>query len=64
MAQDDSDRQAEAPADHGRTDPQPRHWTREPWWVIPLAGAVAALLPLLKYRRFQRACLGSASSRP
>lgn len=31
---------------------EPRHYTRQPWWVIPLAAVVVALLPLLKFGKF------------
>ena len=33
---------------------EPRHYTREPWWVVPLAGIILGLLPVLKYSEFQR----------
>lgn len=39
-------------------EPGPRHFTKEPWWVVPLAGGIAALLPLVKYGQFRRAELG------
>jgi hypothetical protein len=26
-----------------------RHFTREPWWVVPLAGLIAGALPLIKW---------------
>jgi hypothetical protein len=29
------------------------HYTREPWWVVPLAGAVTAMLPIWKYASLQ-----------
>lgn len=31
----------------------PRHFTREPLWVIPLSGLVAGVLPLLRYGSFR-----------
>jgi hypothetical protein len=58
MAQDELDRRAEVPEGGDGANPEPRHLSREPWWVIPLSGAVTALLPLLKYGRFQRAVPG------
>lgn len=30
-----------------------RHFSRDPWWVVPLAGAIAALLPLWRYGSLQ-----------
>jgi hypothetical protein len=38
-------------------DSGPSHYTKQPWWLIPLGGIVVALLPLLKFGRFQRADL-------
>ena len=40
-------------------DKEGRHFSREPWWVIPLGGFAAALLPLLKYGRLQQALPGT-----
>jgi len=37
---------------------QPKHFTREPWWVVPIGGIAAGLLPLIKYGRFKQANLG------
>ena len=34
-----------------------KHYTREPWWVVLVAAGVMAILPLWKYRSFQRANL-------
>ena len=34
--------------------PAPEHFTRQPWWLVPLGGLVAALLPLFKYGKFQQ----------
>lgn len=31
-----------------------KHFTREPWWVIPLAAAVMAIVPIWKYFDVQR----------
>lgn len=38
--------------------PQPKYFTKEPWWLILIGGAVAALLPLFKYGGLQRAIPG------
>lgn len=52
-------RQVEQHETHERSDcsvdkaPELRHFTREPWWVVALAGVVMALFPLWKYGRVQ-----------
>lgn len=35
--------------------PPQKHFTREPWWVIPLSAAVVATLPVWRYADVQRA---------
>ena len=32
--------------------PRPKHFTKEPWWLVPVGGAIAALLPLIRYAKF------------
>jgi hypothetical protein len=32
---------------------EPRHYTREPLWVIPLSGLLAGLAPVVKYGSFR-----------
>lgn len=36
----------------------PKHYTKEPWWVVPLGGAAAALVPLIRRGHFERSNLG------
>lgn len=36
----------------------PRHFSRDPWWVIPLAGVLAALMPLWRHHSLESALPG------
>ena len=54
MAEDELDGPTEGPESGGGLSRSRADFSREPWWVVPLAGVVAALLPLLKYGRLQR----------
>ena len=38
----------------GDATTDPKHFSREPWWMVPVGGLIAALLPLAKYQHFQR----------
>lgn len=58
MEPDDQDLRAETPKNEGEPTPEPRHFSREPWWVVPIAGVIAALCPLLKYGQLQRQGIG------
>jgi hypothetical protein len=54
MSRDEMDARGDnSPAKSG-TVSEPRHFSREPLWLVPLAASVAALLPLLQYSRFRR----------
>ena len=54
MSQNDSQDPPDSPSATPDASPVPEHFTRQPWWLVPLGGLVTALLPVLKYGKFQQ----------